>query len=328
MSVWRATGRRFAKRARAAALQRLGRMLGPVFAAIAKTGEGSAECIRCGFLPVPLHFYQPVFDPAAIDETVWERRHPMPGVAFEPERQLRYLGRLARFAGECDWPARVASEGAYYYENGAFGYSSACLLHSMIRLNCPHKVVEVGAGMSTLVIAGALEANRAHGTGSAELVSVDPYPSAVLAGLSDTDFRLITAPVEKVPLREFVSLRANDFIFIDSSHVIRTGGDVNFLYLDVLPHLAPGVIVHVHDIQFPYDYPRVYADPASGARNFWTEQYLLQAFLAMNPCYEVLVGGHFLQRDHGDAFVQCFPQLRSELHRLTSSFYMRRVASP
>ena len=100
---------------------------------------------------------------------------------------------------------------------------------------------------------------------------------------------------------------------------------MTFLYLEVLPRLAPGVIVHVHDVQFPYDYPRVYPDGAAGPRYFWNEQYLLQAFLALNPDFEVLLAGHFLQRDHPDEFARSFPGLRRGTHRATSSFYMRRV---
>ena len=313
--------RRWVRRPAAWILRLLSRLLGPVFATVARTGEGTDECMRHGFVPVSLHFYQPVFDPDAIGAPVWDRRHPMPGVAFAPERQLDYLRRLGAFAGECRWPSHPAGDGGYHYENGSFGYASACLLHAMIRLNRPTRVVEVGAGMSTLVIDGALAANGAR----AELVSVDPYPSPVLDGLAPGRLRLISAPVEHVPIEEFTSLRAGDLLFVDSSHVVRTGGDVTFLYLDVLPRLAPGVIVHVHDIQLPRDYPRVYAD--GRPRYFWTEQYLLQAFLACNRRYEVLIAGHYLQHDHVDAFVRSFPGLRPDRHRATSSFYMRCVGA-
>lgn len=320
-----AATRRLAKRLRTWALRLLSRVFAPVFAAVARTGQGSAECIRHGFLPVSLHFYQPVLDADSVAQSVWERRHPMPGVSFAPERQLDYLRRLACFAAECDWPARSGSHGGYHYENGAFGYSSACLLHSIIRLNRPAKVIEVGAGMSTLVISGALAANRDARGDRAELLTVDPFPSPVLAALPDSSFRVAASPAEQVPLEEFASLGANDLLFIDSSHVVRTGGDVTFLYLDVLPRLAPGVIVHVHDVHFPYEYPRVYADGRAGPRYFWTEQYLLQAFLALNPQYEVLLAGYFLQHDHADEFVRCFPRLHRGIHRATSSFYMRRA---
>jgi hypothetical protein len=320
-----AAAKRRARRPVAAALCVLSRLLGPLFALVARTGEGTRECLRHGFLPVALHFYQPVFDPDAVAERTWGRRHPMPGVAFAPERQLEHLDRLAPFARECDWPARAGSAPGYHYRNAAFGYSSACLLHSMIRLHRPARVVEVGAGMSTLVAAGALAANEAAGAPAADLVAVDPYPSPVLAAVPEGRLRVIAAPVEDVPLEEFASLRAGDLLFIDSSHVVRTGGDVTFLYLDVLPRLAPGVLVHVHDIQLPYDYPRVYADGESGPRYFWTEQYLLQAFLAGNRHYEVLIAGHFLQRDHPAAFLRTCPGLRGEAHRVTSSFYMRRA---
>ena len=135
---------------------------------------------------------------------------------------------------------------------------------------------------------------------------------------------LIDKRVELVNLQEFEILEDHDILFIDSSHTVKIGGDVNFLYLEVLPRLNPGVIVHVHDIDIPYEYQEVYATNSS-FRMFWTESYLLQAFLAFNSSFEVLLAMNFIQTDHTDIYCQAFPHFDLEKNWSNSrSFWMRR----
>lgn len=271
-----------------------------------------------------MHYYQPVFDANSIEASVWHRKHDLPGIAFAPRAQLAFLRELGRFASECEWPehAKPGLEG-YYSQNPSFGYSSACLLHSVVRLIKPSRVVEVGAGMSTLILAGALDVNEQKDGERGALLTIDPYPPAVVKDLRSLH-TLITSPVQEVALDDVASLSAGDLLFIDSSHVVRTGGDVTFLYLDVLPRLAAGVVVHIHDIQLPFEYPRLYSDGKNGPRYFWTEQYLLQALLSDNRRFKILLAGYFLQRDYQDAFLATFPMLQRERHRPTSSFYIER----
>jgi predicted O-methyltransferase YrrM len=298
----------------------------PFVAVAGRTGFGSEHYLRRGVLPVPLHYYQPVFDPDSVPASVWERRHPLAGVEFRAEEQLAYLRELGRFGGECRWPKGPdrGDPTRYHWDNGSFSYSSACLLHAVVRHHDPGRVLEIGAGMSTLLLTEGLAANeRAHG-GDRELVTVDPYPTEAVKALPDERRRLIPADVQGVPLEEFTALEEGDLLFIDSSHVVRTGGDVNYLYLDVLPLIRPGVIVHVHDIQMPYEYTRSYSSQTDAPRLFWTEQYLLQAFLAMNPLFRVLLAGYWCQRDHLEEFGAAFPGFDAAAHRPTTSFYMQR----
>ena len=123
----------------------------------------------------------------------------------------------------------------------------------------------------------------------------------------------------------FRALGENDILFVDSGHTVRAGGDVNFLVLDVLPVLAPGVVVHFHDIPLPYEYAEVYfTNPRF--RMFWTEAYLLQAFLCHNAAYEVLLAMNFLMRDHAAAFQSAWPHHDPRIHRFPShSFWIRRA---
>ena len=170
--------------------------------------------------------------------------------------------------------------------------------------------------MSTLVAAEAVKQN-----GNGTITTVDPYaPNHAYV----QDVKVITQEAQEVPLTVFEELDESDLLFIDSSHVARTGSDVNYLYLEVLPRLRPGVLVHMHDIYLPYEYPRVYSQREQ-SRQFWNEQYLLQAFLAMNSSYRVELATHLLWRDHSDLFSEVFPGYDASIHRDPTSFYIRRV---
>ncbi len=294
---------------------------------MAERGLAADVYLRRGVLPVPLHYYQPVFDAGSVPAAVWERKHELPGVDFDPDAQLEFLQSISRFSSECVWPeqARQGDRTRYYSQNASFGFSSACLLHTVVRHFGPSRIIEVGAGMSTLVLLGALSENAAKSGRQGKLTSIDPYPTEAVADVRSANHRLISSEVQQTPLTEFAELGVGDLLFIDSSHVLRTGGDVSFLYLDVLPRLASGVVVHIHDIQLPYEYPRAYAAGTGSAPLYWTEQYLLQSFLSYNREFKVLLAGHYLQRDHAGRFAELFPSWQPSIHRPTSSFYMQRV---
>jgi predicted O-methyltransferase YrrM len=305
------------KRPAEALLRAFARVIAPALGVIARRGIGSEHFLRRGFLAVPLHYYQPIFDPETVPESVWTRRHDLPGIDFEQQGQLKFLEEIGSFGEECVWPERATT--GYYAQNGSFGYSSGALLHATVRHLAPERVVEVGAGMSTLLIAAALERN-----GRGVLTTIDPNPREQVADLPEHR-EVVSDFVERMPLDTFDVLRSGDLLFIDSSHVVRTGGDVNYLYLDVLPRLSPGVVVHIHDIQLPYEYARSYSARTDGPRTFWTEQYLLQAFLAQNANWKILLAGHHIQRDFPERFQAAFPHWRPENHRLTTSLYIRAL---
>lgn len=299
-------------------------LIAPLLRAMAMRGIGSEQFLARGVLPVPLHFYQPIFDPGKLPQSVWRRKTELPGINFDPAGQLAFLAHLADFAAECAWPEHATGDDKYYCQNPSFGYSSACLLHCVVRRFAPKTVIEVGAGMSTLVLSDAMDANERESGHRGDLVTIDPYPTPTVQAISPTKRRLIAAEVQATSPHEFAKLGAGDLLFIDSSHVVRTGGDVNFLYLDVLPRLASGVVVHIHDIQLPYEYHRAYSAPGSRAGFYWTEQYLLQAFLALNSVFRVLLAGYWAQLDHSVRFAELFPTWRPSEHRPTTSFYMQR----
>jgi len=283
---------------------------------------------RCGVHVTANHFYDPVPDTRELARRrdLWEVEQELPGVDQNLEAQLRMLEEVfPRFAGECRFPLEAGPEPhEYHVKNGAFGLVSAAVLHCMIRHHRPRLILEVGAGNSTLVSARACRklASLGHET---RLISIEPHPGEVLRRGFPGLTRLIPERVERVGLQTFAELDHDDILFIDSSHVVRLGGDVNFLFLEVLPRLRPGVVVHVHDIFFPKNYPR---DWVLKNRRFWTEQYLLQGFLAFNSGFEVLWCGSSMYRTHRDRLLAVFPPpagLAIEENYFSSSFWMRRI---
>jgi hypothetical protein len=153
-------------------------------------------------------------------------------------------------------------------------------------------VLELGAGFSTLVSALACARNREDGHDSG-LVSCDPYAISPAPGDAPGLSELRKIGAEDVPLSDYQALGPGDVLFIDSSHTVKVGGDVNHLFLEVLPRLADGVLVHVHDVFLPWHYPRDWIDHN---RWYWAEQYLLQAFLAFNSRARVLVAAYAAHR--------------------------------
>jgi fermentation-respiration switch protein FrsA (DUF1100 family) len=177
----------------------------------------------------------------------------------------------------------------------------------------PRRIVEVGSGNSTRL---ALLAAAANGT-PCEVVAVDPEPRAELDGA----VRWVRSRVEDAPLETFAALAENDVLFVDSSHVLRLGGDVQHLFLEVIPRLAPGVLVHVHDVFLPAEYPAV-----AGGQWFMNEQHVLQAFLAFNDAFEVVLAGSYLHLEHPDLLCECFSAYARAGDRWpVTSFWLRRT---
>lgn len=295
-----------------------------IFRRIASGGYGSSKCLKQGFLPVPVHFYSPIPDIKDLEKRrVWDQKSEMEGINFNHKNQLVLLKKLgSKYGKECSWPLRAtAKEADFFEDNNCFGFGCAAILHSMIREFKPNKVIEIGSGHSSKIISKAIESNERKET---DYTIVDPYPQDYILKRKVRFTNLIKKRVELLEAKSFGQLERNDILFIDSSHSVKTGGDVNFLYLEVLPRLNPGVIVHIHDIDLPREYPKVYATSET-FRQFWTEQYLLQAFLAFNSQFEILLANNFLMRNYTTEFKRVFPFYNPKVHKaISSSFWMRR----
>jgi hypothetical protein len=163
----------------------------------------------------------------------------------------------------------------------------------------------------------ALDTNRNEGV-AAKHSCIEPYENPWLEELGIDE--VIRERVEDVNLEIFDELKQNDILFIDSSHVLRTGGDVFTEYLHIIPKLNPGVLVHIHDIFLPYEYPRKWI---VNKRQFWTEQYLLQAFLAFNSEFEVLLSINYLAKQYPNELSSACPFF-GRLKGGHGSFWIRR----
>jgi hypothetical protein len=191
----------------------------------------------------------------------------------------------------------------------------------MIRYFKPKKIIEIGSGFSTYISARAALMNKEKDVVNTELIAVEPFPNDTLKrgfpGLS----ALIQKPLEQVDLDLFLSLEANDILFIDSTHVLKIGGDVKYLYLEILPRLRNGVIVHSHDIFLPREYPKSWVIDNHW---FWTEQYLLQAFLAFNSAFEILWASQYMSRKYPNESSFVFPSYRKDSLLGPGSFWIKR----
>jgi hypothetical protein len=271
---------------------------------------------RHGFHVTPVHFYQPIPDTQNLPETLWGQPSKLVGINMNDALQLDLLrNQFPRFRHEYDqFPAKPTGErGRFHFNNGLFDGTDALVAYCMIRHLQPRLIIEVGSGFSSLIAAEAIAKNK-----NSALVCIEPFPLDFLRQGFPGLHSLIEKKVEDIGLEFFSQLESGDILFIDSSHTVKIGGDVNYLFLEVLPRLRPGVIVHVHDIFFPFDYR---PDWVTDEFRFWTEQYLLQAFLTFNSEFEVLMANHYLAHYYLEDLKRTFPD---SLWWAGGSFWMRR----
>ena len=190
--------------------------------------------------------------------------------------------------------------------------------YAFVRQRKPQRVVEVGSGNTTLVNAAAMRKNAAEGF-PGELFAIEPYPAPYLKQGLPGLTRLIPAKVQDAPFDLFLSLKAGDILFIDSSHVVSMDSDVLYELLGILPKLAPGVLIHFHDIFSPLDYPEKFVK-----RNlcFWGEQYMLEAFLSFNSAFKVVWTGSAMQHFHPEVLREAFPKWEGSFSRMPSDLKM------
>lgn len=236
------------------------------------------------FFP-PGHFYSPLPSRAEVEEAF--RRGgfgpPFPAVDLNEAGQLARLERFAAFYREQPFPEQPAPARRFHLDNHSYGHYDAIMLYCMLREAQPRRVVEVGSGFSS---AAMLDANEHAFGGRIAFTFIDPDMSRLRPLLRAGDAErvtLIEQRVQEVPLEPFRALQANDVLFIDSSHVSKIGSDVNRLFFDVIPALAPGVLIHIHDVAGNLEYPpEWYAEGRA-----WNEQYLLRAFLMYNRAFRI-----------------------------------------
>ena len=239
---------------------------------------------------VPGHFYSPLTLPADVERAkAWAdgATSTLPGLDMAEDQQLALAAKLATFLDEPLPGPRYTSA------NPQYGPADGAIYRAMLNYLRPPRLIEVGSGFSTALALDEID----RGLSEMSVTCIEPYPQRLLGLMSEPDHERITIfrePVQDVSVDVYGQLGSGDVLFIDSTHVVKAGSDVNWLFLHVLPRLAPGVVVHVHDVFWPFEYPQTWLSE----HRDWTEDYLLHAFLIGNTSWEILLFSSWLWRCH------------------------------
>lgn len=274
--------------------------------------------LRMGVFPISRHYYEPQFDFRETRGSFSENR-PLSGIDWNIPGQLALLESLT-FSDELrDLPIEEPAELRFYLHNDYFEAGDAEYWYQLIRRKKPRNIYEIGSGYSTLMAIEAIKKNQQEDAAyNCNHLCIEPHE---MAWLEKTGVVITRKKVEDIPVSLFCDLEENDILFIDSSHMIRPQGDVLFEYLQILPSLKQGVIVHLHDIFSPRNYPHSWlVDDVK----FWNEQYLLEAFLTHNASWKVIGALNFLHHNHHHELKQVAPFLVPEME--PGSFYIQRIA--
>lgn len=280
---------------------------------------------KLGFHITPNHYYQPIPDTRTLKDDLWLKPSELVGIDMKEEGQINLLSQFSStFKKEYESFPRDKAPVPYQYHvnNGSFESVDGEILYCMVRHFKPEKIFEIGSGNSTYLSAQGILGNKEEDDRyECKLIAIEPYPNEVLkAGFRGLS-KLIIEEIQDIPLSEFKELKENSILFIDSSHVLKIGSDVQYEYLEILPRLNKGVIVHIHDVFLPAEYPKEWV---SREYRFWTEQYLLQAFLAFNDSFEVLWAGSYMHLKHPDKLESAFSSYKRD-ERWPGSFWMRKI---
>ena len=258
--------------------------------------ENSKQATTCNSAFPNGHFYSPVVDINTLSDRIdkiWPTTPKIDGIDFNHLNHNLILKKIfPKFINNYQYPERqedVDSDSQFYTQNSQFSWLDSRTLFVLLNAWKPRKIIEVGSGFSSLLTA---HVNTEHLNNSMHFKCIEPYPREFLkkeiTGLSE----VIVERVENIPLSFFKKLRSEDILFIDSSHISKTGSDVNYLIFEVLPILSKGVRIHIHDIFFPHEYPQNWV---INENRSWNEQYLIRALLMYSNAFKVLFGCSYAQ---------------------------------
>jgi hypothetical protein len=293
--------------------------------------------IRFGFFVTPVHYYVPIANVLELEKnkSIWNIKSELPGIDLNIQKQIDNLKQITtpfqqEYVGNHIFKEAVTFITGYKFSENdrssiGYGYIEAQALHSFIRFYKIKKIIEVGCGVSSYCSQKALEINERQNRTPYEMICIEPFPSIALRTLKT--IKLIQKSVQSVPIDIFRGLNKGDLLFIDSSHTIKPMGDVSYLINEVLPYLNSGVIVHFHDIYFPYDFQRDLLE----TYNQHMESSLLRAFLINNRKANVIFCMSQLHYEKSNELKEIFPEylpeendggLRKNLGHFPSSIYI------
>lgn len=287
--------------------------------------EASVRAQAVGEVPwVPNgHFYSPIAARQEVDAFCATALDALPrsvaDVDLREADQLKFVEAAREFYADLPFEDHPREGLRYHYMNPAFGHGDGIILNSMIRHARPKRVVEVGSGHSSCML---LDTNEMWFDHSISCSFIEPYPELLYSLLKPDDLgriKIYPSRVQDTPLSIFESLAANDILFIDSTHVSKVGSDVNHILFNILPTLAPGVIIHFHDIIYPFEYPKHWLEEGRA----WNEAYLLRAFLMSNKNYEIVMFNSFMSHFHKDYMDAHMPLCQ---RNSGGSIWLRKIA--
>ncbi len=255
----------------------------------------------------PDKFDYPIPSTRDLTDNIFRRKSDCVGIDWNDNKQGDYLKNIfPKYATEVD-----------FEKNGGLSLVDAAIYHAMIRHEKPKKIIEIGSGFSTVFAARACNMNEAQGAGC-ELVAIEPFPNKELKKGFPGFSRLIENSVQSVALKEFEDC---DLLFIDSSHVVKINSDVNYEILEIIPRLKKNCLIHFHDIFLPGEYWKSWV---KNNKRFWTEQYLLHAFLQFNSSFEIVWASKYQHLNNELTIKKVFPYFQPKNHLITS-FWIKRV---
>lgn len=271
---------------------------------------------KIGIFPVRDHYYQPLVNPEKHLKKSLAANRNLPGIDLNIEEQLAILSSFNYNDELLQFPMQKPSGLGYFYKNGSFESGDSEYLYNMIRLVKPSTFIEIGSGFSTLMANSAIVKNN----NGCRHICIEPYQAPWISDLPNVE--IIRQKLEDTDLSTFGQLKKGDILFIDSSHIIRPQGDVLLEYLEILPQLASGVIIHIHDIFTPKDYLEEFV---LKNRYMWNEQYLLEALLTNTKSFKIIAAVNFLKHNHFTHLSAKCPILKMEISREPGSFWLEKI---
>lgn len=270
-----------------------------------------------GILPVLNQYYQPLINPKKYLLKSLRDDRELPGININVKEQLDLLSKFNYNEELLKFPINKSKKIEFNYNNGSYLSGDAEYLYNMIRYFKPKRIIEIGSGNSTLMVRNAINTNKLENSKYTCIhTCIDPY---LQPWLENIEVELMREKVECIDKSLFQKLELNDILFIDSSHIIRPQGDVLFEYLELLPILKSGVLIHIHDIFTPKDYLN---DWVYNEHLLWNEQYLLEAFLTLNSDFRIIGALNYLSHNYWTKFAEKCPIFAKQQGREPGAFWI------
>lgn len=240
-------------------------------------------------------------------------------IDLNAEQQHILLEQFICYFNECPFPEESSADFRYYFNNGIYGHADGLTLFAMMRKFQPKRIIEVDSGFSSALM---LDTNDSYFNGEIELTFIEPYPKRLnkLLRASDNKQKILNEKIQDTDLQIFQSLEENDILFIDSTHVSKLNSDVNHILFNIIPELKDGVLIHFHDIFWPFEYMRGWIREGRA----WNEAYLLRAFLQYNEHFEILFFADYLQKQHRSRLSEDAPRF---LKNTGGNIWLRKKAA-